>query len=631
MRGFLLSLVVVAPLTAQRPLDAVTQSQVIDATFSADGELVAYTLRLADQVHDTFRDENAIVPARGGAPTALGMGRAIRFGPRGSELARLVPVAGVWQLAVRDSLDGEERVVTSLPRGVAAFRFSPDGRRIAFVADASVPSLVGTAFDAGDAEGRSALYLVNVAGDPARRLSGTELELGALYREQPDAIPFDWINDSTIVLSARVRGGSESSEGATLHLLDIRTAERRELAGTGGRWIAPVVSPNRQWIAFTGQPISSGLWPATELIAMRTDGTGLQRLTVGLDRDVADVHWSDDSKSIWFATEDRGTRNIRRVEVKNGKLKGETTGTHSLTLADVSLKHDQVIAIRSTMSTAGELVRFPAGKPAELQTLVDPGTLTTTGELEQFETRDAAGRPIDAWLHRPPGFTLGQKAPLVIDIHGGPHAMAGAGYAPWALAHASAGALVLRVNPRGSTGYGFDLANGVSGEWPHQDIDDLRVVLRDVIGRGLVDTTQIAVVGTGAGAVAAVALSRVEPLVKRVVLRCTGSDWLPGDSGYDAPLWSEWHSARPLRMAHPTARARELIASVAPTDAPTLVVEGTAVAPAPFNFGAELHTALGRIGGRSRFLRLQAPSCSAAGPVTQARLLDAEIDWVKAN
>lgn len=626
MRAVLTTLVLaVAPLTAQQPIDFVAQHRVVDASFSPDGRQIAYTIRTADRVQDRFRDENAIIPTDGGAPEAIGGGRAIRFSPNGVRIARLVPVGGLWQLAVRDSLHGTDRVLTSFPLGVQGFRFSPSGGQIALTADGSAASAVGTAFDGGDARGRLALYVVDLATDSLRRLSGTDLALGALFPEQPNTVPFDWISDSRIVLSARLQGAAESVDGATLHLIDVGTATRRDLAGTGGRWVAPVVSPNREWIAFSGQPVPTGLWPASELIVMRADGTGLRRLTIGLDRDVGDVMWSDDSKSIWFATEDRGTRNLHRIEIKDGKLKSETTGTHLLMLADVSLQGDMVLAIRATPSSAGSLVRFPAGKPAELRTVVGPGTDLATGELEQFEIRDEAGRPIDSWLHRPPGFTLEQRAPLLIDIHGGPHAMAGAGYAPWAVAHAANGWLVLRVNARGSTGYGFDLANGVTGGWPNEDIADLRAVLRDVIARGLVDTTRIAVVGTGAGAVEAVALARVEPLVRRVIVRCAGSGWLPGGAGYDAPLWSEWHASRPLRLATPHWESGGFLAAIRGGEAPTLVIEGTPIAPGPLAFGESLHSALGRVGAPTRFVRIPTASCAAAGPATQAALIEMEL------
>ncbi len=616
---------VAAPLAAQQPIDFVAQHRVIDASFSPDGRQIAYTIRTADRVQDRFRDETSVMPTDGGAPEAVGVGRAIRFSPNGVRIARLVPVGDLWQLAVRDSLHGSDRVLTALPHGVQGFRFSPSGGRIAFTADGSAASAVGIAFDGGDTRGRLALYVVDLSTDSLRRLSGPDLALGALFPEQPNTVPFDWISDSQIVLSARLRGSSESVDGATLHLLNVETGARRDLAGTGGRWVAPVVSPNREWIAFSGQPIPTGLWPASELIVIRADGTGLRRLTVGLDRDVGDVMWSDDSKSIWFATEDRGTRNLHRIEAKDGKLKSATTGTHLLELADVSMHGDLVLAIRATPSSAGSLVRFPTGKPAELRTVIDPGSEVTTGELEQFEIRDASGRPIDSWLHRPPGFTLEQRAPLVIDIHGGPHAMAGAGYAPWALAHAANGSLVLRVNPRGSTGYGFDVANGVTGSWPNEDIADLRAVLRDVIARGLVDTTRIAVVGTGAGAVEAVALARAEPLVRRVIVRCAGSGWLPGGTGYDAPLWSEWHATRPLRLAAPHWESGGFLAVIRGGEVPTLIIEGTPLAPRPLAFGEALHSALGRVGAPTRFVRIPTASCGDAGPATQAALIEMEM------
>jgi dipeptidyl aminopeptidase/acylaminoacyl peptidase len=625
------ALLVTVPLAAQQPIDFVARHQVVDAAFSADGRLIGYSLRRADRVRDTFTTEVFVVPRAGGPPRALGEGRAVAFSSDGHTVARLMIVAGQPQLVVRDSLDGPDRVLTALPYGVSAFRFSPDGTRLVLTADASPAFESGRIFGGGDRAARLALFAVSTTGGALRRLTDTDVAPGAAFAEQPVSVPFDWIDDSTLVLSARVTGSGEPVDGATLHLIDVARGTRRDLIGTGGRWVAPVVSPDHRWIAFTGQPIPRGPWSATELLVVRPDGSGLRRLTVGLDRDVADVMWSDDSKSIWFATEDRGTRNLHRIDVGSGKQRDQTTGTHLLRIVAVSRRNNEVLAVRATAQTAGTLVRIEAGAPEELRVVVEPDATVPIGEVEQFEVRSADGTVIDAVLHRPPGFVLGQAAPLLLDLHGGPHAMAGAGYAPWALAHAAAGTLVLRVNPRGSTGYGFDLVNGAAVGWPVDATADLRAALRDVIARGLVDTTRIAAVGTGAGAAQAVALAHAEPLVRRVILRCPDGGWLPGGRGYDAPLWSEWYAARPLRVAV-MDWLRDGWLAVAPRrgDAPALVIEGAATEPEPLAFAELMHTAFGRVGVPSRLVRI-GTSCGQAGPATQAALISLERDWLAAS
>ncbi|HPF60949.1 MAG TPA: prolyl oligopeptidase family serine peptidase [Gemmatimonadales bacterium] len=617
----------VGSLAAQEPIAFTARHAVTDAAASPDGRTVAYTLRSADRVRDEFRSMVFLVPIDGGSPRQLGPGRAVAFGPDGALTARLMPRDGMDQVVVRDSVAGADRILTDAALGVAGFRLSPDGSQLAYLADASPVLRHVRAFDGGDANARLALFIVPVAGGTARRISSDDLLLGAAEPEQPGDMPFDWLDDSTLVVSGRVTGSGELREAASLQLVDAASGTHRYFLGTGGRWVDPVVSPDREWIAFTGQPVGGGPWPAAELIAVRRNGSGLVRLTAGLDRSVGDVAWSGDSRSIWYATEDRGTRNLHRVELRNGRETARTTGTHSLVLAAVTRRGDQLLAIQRTPTSAGSLLRIAERRPEAMQPLVVPDAEPAVGELEQFEVRAPDGTLVDAWLHRPPGFALGQSAPLLVDIHGGPHAMAGAGYAPWALAHAAAGWLVLRANPRGSMGFGFDIANGLGRDWPGRDVRDLSLVIDDLVARGLVDTTRIAVVGTGAGAVTATALAASDLRIGRAILRCPGGAWLPGGTGYDPPLWSEWHAARPFRMAPALWRRQSPVERPDNRIVPSLILESVPSAPDLIGFAEAMHVTLGLGGVMSRFIRIPG-TCRDAGPATQAELLTMEQAWL---
>ncbi len=205
--------------------------------------------------------------------------------------------------------------------------------------------------------------------------------------------------------------------------------------------------------------------------------------------------------------------------------------------------------------------------------------------------------------------------------------MTGYGYAPYALAHAAAGWLVLRVNPRGSTGYGFDVVNGLGRQWPGEDVADIRAAIADVVARGIADSSRIAVVGTGAGAVTAAALRNTDPRIKAAILRCPGDGWLPGGSGTDPAPWHEWTTARPFRTLLTAWLDRAPIQEATASRAPVLVSEGPATAPGIFSFGTFFRTQLGQAGIPVSFLRLDA-SCRDAGPATQAALFGAEHDWL---
>src|SRR5438128_5861710 len=78
---------------------------------------------------------------------------------------------------------------------------------------------------------------------------------------------------------------------------------------------------------------------------------------------------------------------------------------------------------------------------------------------EEFNYTSFDGKKIQAWIQKPPDFDPHKKYPLILDIHGGPHAAYG-----WVFDHefqwmAAKGYVVLYPNPRGSTSYGQEFGN----------------------------------------------------------------------------------------------------------------------------------------------------------------------------
>jgi dipeptidyl aminopeptidase/acylaminoacyl peptidase len=518
--------VLVASLAGFSPVPAqfFDRATVTDATLAADGETVVFTERAPMRDRDAFGFTLHRVSARGGAVQPLVAGRRPAFAPVGTALAF---ISAGQRLVVRDAITGEDRVLSGDSLRVDAFRWSPDATTIAFSAG-------------------SALHVVPVAGGLPRRLTADDFQVGPAEPELPDLIEFDWLGTNRLVVSGRAQGATDGLQAASLHILDVSSGDLRYLTGRGGRWHLPVVSPNGEWIAFTGQALGPAGWMASEIIVVKADGTGLRRLTAGRDLDALDLAWASDSRILWFATEERGTRNLMRVDSRNGRVAPGTSGTHLLMLQGIARRGDWALAVRATAVAPGALIRFPLNAPHEMQVLHEPAAAEMAGELEELDLAVPGTGNMHGWLVRPPQFDAARRYPLLVDIHGGPHAMAGAGYAPFALAHAAAGWLVLRLNPRGSTGFGFDLSNGLDQRWPGRDVDDLRAVISALVERGLVDSTRIAAVGTGAGAAVAAVLRAADPRITATISRCADGDWLPGGGGIDRPLWSEWYAARPF-------------------------------------------------------------------------------------
>ncbi|MGB6478243.1 MAG: prolyl oligopeptidase family serine peptidase, partial [Candidatus Sulfotelmatobacter sp.] len=120
---------------------------------------------------------------------------------------------------------------------------------------------------------------------------------------------------------------------------------------------------------------------------------------------------------------------------------------------------------------------------------------------EEINYKSFDGKNIQGWIQKPPDFDPQKKYPLILDIHGGPHAAYG-----WVFDHefqwmAAKGYVVLYPNPRGSTSYGQEFGNIIQYHYPGDDYRDLMIGVDEVLKRGYVDPKKLGVTGGSGGGV----------------------------------------------------------------------------------------------------------------------------------
>ncbi|MBL4837233.1 MAG: S9 family peptidase [Kordiimonadaceae bacterium] len=145
-------------------------------------------------------------------------------------------------------------------------------------------------------------------------------------------------------------------------------------------------------------------------------------------------------------------------------------------------------------------------------------TLAPVEELNLTSSLD--GRPLQAWLVKPAGFEAGKKYPLILEIHGGPHAAYGPHFSAEAQTYAAAGYMVLFVNPRGSASYGMESANLIHHNYPADDYNDLMDAVDAVVASGATSEDQLYVTGGSAGgALAAWIIGKTDRFRAAVVVK----------------------------------------------------------------------------------------------------------------
>lgn len=535
---------------------------------SPDGRQAAYVQVAVNAKHDGYDTSVWLVATdAASAPRRLTSGPrdgAPRWSPEGKVLAFLRPRDGTAQLFLLSLAGGEAQQLTDLPRGAASAAWSPDGRTIAFLSSTTPEDLtkkdkkddvktdvriITRAEFRGDDEGyfeaarRDHIWTVpaTVAGDaPARahQVTSGAFDEGAPHWS-PDGARLYFVSD-------RVAESYYYAPHDNLYSVPAAGGVLDKVVDISGPVGGPTLAPDGKAVAFQGflNPAQPRSYNQSDLFVWR-DGQA-RNLTADYDFDVGSdvigdqapprggagsspIVWTADGKAVIVATSERGRSNLVRFDAASEARQPLTTGDHAI-LAYTATRDARTFALTISDNThIGDLYALDAvTKKLTRLTHVNDSLFASLklSEPEEFWYPSFDGRRIDAWVMKPVGFTPGQKYPLILDIHGGPHTAYGYKFFHEFQWMAAKGYVVLYVNPRGSTNYGQEFGNIIQYKYPGDDYKDLMVAVDSVLRRGYVDSTRLGVTGgSGGGLLTDWTVARTHRFAAAVSQRDV-ADWL---------------------------------------------------------------------------------------------------------
>ena len=215
------------------------------------------------------------------------------------------------------------------------------------------------------------------------------------------------------------------------------------------------------------------------------------------------VVWTSDGNSLIVTTASKGTANLIAVDVASGKVTELTNGKQAVERFRASSDAKTLVLLISTPTNIGDLFVLNHGStaaPRQIthinQKLFSQLNLT---EPEEIWYTSFDGKKIQAWAQKPPDFDPAKKYPLILNIHGGPHAAYGFIFDHEIQWMAAKGYVVLYPNPRGSTSYGQEFGNVIQYHYPGDDFRDLMLGVDEVLKRGYVDPKKLGVTGGSGG------------------------------------------------------------------------------------------------------------------------------------
>ncbi|MEE4302151.1 MAG: S9 family peptidase [Pseudomonadales bacterium] len=538
--------------------DYLNYERVQDPQLSPDGEKIVYTRRWVDAINDTWKSTVWIMNADGSGARHLLDGSSPRWSPDGTRIAFIAdgePKGAQIHIRWMDA-EGGTTQVTRLQEAPTEIAWSPDSEQLAFVSLVpqenswkidlpkapegsewtKAPRIVESVRYRRDRqgfleEGYRQIFTVSAGSGTARQLT-----TGDFHAEGP----LSWTPDGEEILftSYREEDWEYAIRESDVFAVSVASEELRQLTDRSGVDQNPAVSPNGDWVAYTGYDWTDDTYIDAKLYLMRIDGSDVRVLTPELDRTPANLQWDARGRGVYFNVSDSGTRNLYYASTR-GAVRQVTSGQHMLTTSMVG--SDQAVAVRTAPHEPEDVVLVDLGDGEFTQlTEVNADILAgvTLGEVEEIRYSSVDDLEIQGWIVKPPDFDPDQQYPLMLAIHGGPHGMYNTGFNYSWQEHAANGYVVLYTNPRGSSGYGSAFGNAIKWAYPSKDYDDLMAGVDEVVSRGYVDEERLYVYGCSGGGVLTAWVVGHTDRFAAASSNCPVTNWLSFVGTTDgAPYW----------------------------------------------------------------------------------------------
>ena len=315
------------------PMDVFQLEFAADPQISPDGRQVVYVRTSMDIMRDRQRRELWLVNVDGSDHQSLGEGASPRWSPDGTRIAYLAD--GQIQLRRMDS--GLTATLTQLLESPRGLRWSPDGRRIAFNmlvpyppprlappprppegAEWADPPIMEDRFkNRQDGVGYLDFGYQHLFVIPAE--GGTPVQVTTGDFQHSGAAAWTPDGEHLVFSSNRKPDWVHDYRNSELYIAPVAGGEIRALTDRNGPDHSPAVSPDGRQIAFVGYEDRTRTYQVSRLQVMDLDGSGRRAVTAGLDRSVGNPVWAADGSGLYFQYDDEGNSKVGFVTL-DGEL-----------------------------------------------------------------------------------------------------------------------------------------------------------------------------------------------------------------------------------------------------------------------------------------------------------------------
>jgi dipeptidyl aminopeptidase/acylaminoacyl peptidase len=493
-------------LAIAAPALAVPQHDYADLALSADGARLA-SVEKAAEPEDLSKAHGAIVVrdgAGGHVLTRIDPCRAcsygdLAYGPSG-QLAFVMRdrVAGTASLMVATGT-ARPRKLASVQGLAAVPRWSPDGTKLALLVTEGATKETGATQagarevgEIGEHYDEKRIAIVPAAGGPLRIVSPADR---FVYE-------YAWTPDGQGFVATSAKGNGDANWWvATVDAIDAATGTVRTIVAPTTQVNFPRISPDGQTVAFIGGLMSDFGSVGGDVWTVPFAGGAATDVTPGYKGSFTALSWDTGGLRGVALLGDQAA--VVPVDPVKGPAAPVWTAAVSTSAGDGAIAFAQggarMAMVAQDFEHAAAIFAGPTGHPAQIST--DNAALAAVATARSIRWK-SGGVDVQGWLLAPLGAppAAGAKAPLIVDVHGGP----AAAHRPRFVAGLDADLLkagywLFLPNPRGSYGQGEAFTQANRRDFGGGDLRDILAGVDAVEKAAPIDDARLGLMGGSYG------------------------------------------------------------------------------------------------------------------------------------
>jgi dipeptidyl aminopeptidase/acylaminoacyl peptidase len=626
----LLILICVAGFAQIKPEQTLNRRSISELRFSPDGGRIAFSV--SEPPKGTTRSRHIWILEVGKREVRQFTNSAKsefapRWSPDGRRLAFLSDREETTQIYLLPTDGGEAIRLTEGKNAVRAFEWSPDGKQIALIApEPKSEAEEKKEKDKDDArvvdrdDKRSRLWLIDIETKKVRQLTAGNWQIQeAKWSPQGDRL----------IVSATDHPEIDRDTNRIFSIA-ISDGQMKQIAAPRGPFAQLSISPDGNAVAYLAARVD-GPSPHDLYLQSLAGGPARNLTSDSVDRPIAGFVWRADGSVLALAV--NGFRTQFYAITSEGKAEAlpefkVNPGSFDVTAKAIAFAGETAVQAPevwlsiegATQPAAAEAVTHLNESWKQI-VLIKP-------EFLRYKSFD--GTEIEAALLKPAGYQIGTKVPLVVIVHGGPTSRWADSFQSWGQLLAARGYAVLYPNVRGSTGYGHRFLEMNRADWGGGDFKDLMAGVDFLIARGIADPDRLGIAGWSYGGyMASWAITQTNRF--KAAMTGAGLSDLASEFGTeDGSTYDEWFFGTPYEKPQGFVNSSP-ITFIKHARTPTLILQGEADVTDPIGQSQQLYRGLKRYGVETQFVLYPREGHGFREEKHQLDVLNRIVNWFEAH